>query len=898
MDNNPKITLVNWNANGLLRQLPEFKHFLHDRKIDIACVTETHLVFDDKINIPGYAIYRKDRISLHKGGGVAIIIKRKLVHTKISVPTSQALEMVAIQISLSIGKINLIAAYKPPNKLLPINILKTIFTNNDKIVLMGDLNAKHTAWGCRTTTPQGTALFNISTTENWTIHAPSQPTYYPYNKNISPDILDIILTQNINSPIFQYPIPALNSDHDPVITTFHKISPTVHSYNSLINGPINWNHFQTNITNFDTYPDKLNTAEEIDLAISNFENNIRLAVQLSSVKQHTHNKIKTNQIPVNLMNLITYKHRVRRIWQITRNPTAKSTLNALTRKVKYKLKIHRHSQFDNFTSQLQPNSSSLWSAIKLITNEKQQILTLKSGNTIATTDQEKAEALAAYFESSFSNNTHLNSSFTNYISRELNKPFYTVPERIKFISPSEIKYLINKLKNKKSPGIDKIPNIVIKKLPPKVISSLTSIYNSCLRINYFPKSWKTAVIIPIAKPNKDHTKVENYRPISLLPTLSKIFEKAILTRLNKFLALNNVIPNEQFGFRNNHSTAHQLLRLTDYIASNFQKSKHTLALFLDIEKAFDRVWHNGLRFKMRQIGIPHYLQQIIKSFLTSRSFSVQINAGQSTIHPICAGVPQGSTLSPTLFNIFISDAPTLTNSKIAFFADDTAVFTAHKNLLSGRDILQADLNTLSNWLQNWNITVNSNKCQAKVFTLKRLKQIYPLILNNKAIQWLPSTTPAKYLGLLIDRRLTWKDHVSKIANNTHVKMLKLYPLINKNSKLPIESSLSIFKYIIRPSLTYACQIWGGTAPSNFQKLQVIQNKFLRWTVKAPWFIRNDQIHHELQIDTLKTWVTKLSSKFYSNLQMCPATRTFSLGKSAHPYQRIKTRYSKDMLHPP
>lgn len=241
--------------------------------------------------------------------------------------------------------------------------------------------------------------------------------------------------------------------------------------------------------------------------------------------------------------------------------------------------------------------------------------------------------------------------------------------------------------------------------------------------------------------------------------MSKIFEKAILIRLNKYLKKHNIIPPNQFGFRNNHSTTHQLLRLTDYIATNFQKSNHTLAIFLDIEKAFDRVWHDGLLYKIRKMGLPHYIQQIIKSFITNRRFKVIINAEQSGTYNISAGVPQGSPLSPTLFNIYISDIPSLTYSQIALFADDTALYTAHKDLLIGRDRLQEDLDTLTDWLNHWRIQINPDKCQSKMFSLRRLRTIPPLQIDNSKIPW-ETKKAVKYLGLQLDTKLTWKEHVT------------------------------------------------------------------------------------------------------------------------------------------
>lgn len=334
MDHNADLKLLNWNANGLQRQFYEFKHFLHDQKIDIACLTETHLNNSNKMNIPGYIIYRKDRNAIHTGGGVAIIIKRKIKHNPVIIPQNNNLEMVAISISLSVGNITLITAYKPPNKKLPIDIMETIFRNNNKIILLGDLNAKNQAWGCHTTTPQGKILLETAIKNNWIIRAPTQPTHYPYNKNIKPDILDIVLTQNVNWSIYQYAIPALNSDHNPILILFNQTTPTITSYNPLINGKINWSLFQKQIMQLDKYPKNLNTTNDIDQSVETFENNIKNAIKLSTIRQSHPNKIKIIPLPNDIINLIAYKHKIRRQWQISRSSSIKTILNSLTKKLK------------------------------------------------------------------------------------------------------------------------------------------------------------------------------------------------------------------------------------------------------------------------------------------------------------------------------------------------------------------------------------------------------------------------------------------------------------------------------------------------------------------------------------------------------------------------------------
>lgn len=379
--------------------------------------------------------------------------------------------------------------------------------------------------------------------------------------------------------------------------------------------------------------------------------------------------------------------------------------------------------------------------------------------------------------------------------------------------------------------------------------------------------------------------------------MSKIFEKLLHTRLLSYITSTQAIPNYQFGFRINYSTSHQLLRVSELIAQNFHKKQHTIGIFLDIAQAFDKVWHSGLLFKLHSIGIPVYLFEIIKNYLHNRKFCVKINTSYSTSRHIFSGIPQGSTLSPLLFNIYMSDIPHLPFTTIALYADDTALFSFHKNIQTARNSLQNSLNIYIKWTQQWRIIINPSKTQTKIFTLCRPTNPPCLKINNINIPWIENHIPIKYLGLHFDRRLTWKSHIQNIANKTYQKISKLYPLTNKFSKLQIECGISIFKTIIRPSLTYACPIWCNASASNIKKIQTIQNKFLRRILKAEWFISNKQIHKELQIESIKTFIITQSSNFFNSLPKFPAHQHFDLGQNYN-LKRIRSRFPKDIFHPP
>ncbi|GFW79517.1 probable RNA-directed DNA polymerase from transposon X-element [Trichonephila clavipes] len=216
---------------------------------------------------------------------------------------------------------------------------------------------------------------------------------------------------------------------------------------------------------------------------------------------------------------------------------------------------------------------------------------------------------------------------------------------------------------------------MLKIFPIKLILILTILINKILKFNHFPDNWKEAIIFPINKPGKDPHLASSYRPISLLSTIGKLTESIILHRLKNFINENNLLNPNQYGFTNKLSTLHPLLRLTEHISEGFQKKKSTGAVFLDIQKAFDRVWINRLTFKLISYKIP---PPLIHSYLTNRAFRIRINETLSNEHSVSAGCPQGYLL----FNLYINDIPDYSLTKINLYADDTAIHATYKKTIN------------------------------------------------------------------------------------------------------------------------------------------------------------------------------------------------------------------------
>lgn len=248
------------------------------------------------------------------------------------------------------------------------------------------------------------------------------------------------------------------------------------------------------------------------------------------------------------------------------------------------------------------------------------------------------------------------------------------------IERNEIENIIKLLRPFKSPGPDFIQNILLKRLPPSGIDLITKLINKCIEKSYWPVSFKIAKVISILKSGKQASDPSSYRPISLLNSVGKLLEKVVHKTINliEIVETKNLLPNVQFGFRKGHSTTHQVKRIHKFITRNKIIKKSTGVLLLDIEKAFDSIWHDGLIHKLIKMKLPTYLIRLINSFIRNRQFAVHINGCTSNRVNIPAGLAQGTCISPILYALFVADIPVNSETQLALYADDTAIYTSAK----------------------------------------------------------------------------------------------------------------------------------------------------------------------------------------------------------------------------
>ncbi|GFX79767.1 RNA-directed DNA polymerase from mobile element jockey [Trichonephila clavipes] len=321
----------------------------------------------------------------------------------------------------------------------------------------------------------------------------------------------------------------------------------------------------------------------------------------------------------------------------------------------------------------------------------------------------------------------------------------------------------------------------------------------------------------LAKPNQDRTYPQGYRPISLINATAKIFERIILTRIKAHCKAIDCIPPEQCGFREGHSTLHQLICVTNIINEGYAHKFYTVGVFLDVERAFDKMWHDGLTYKLIKLLFPDYLIKIIHNFLHNRTFRVRVNNSYSNTGSCLSGVPQGSVLSPYLYNIYTHDFPQHSTVSTCLFADDSAVLSQSVQLKYTIKTVQHFLDKLETWLTHWRIAINVDKSQAIVF--KKWGVIDPpfqLTLFDDNIQWVPAV---KYLGLHIDSRLTFKKHIDYLSQKFWGRISLAISLVGRRSPLSLENKVILYKQILRPVITYGSPVWGAAAATHMKKIQ-------------------------------------------------------------------------------
>ena len=467
-----------------------------------------------------------------------------------------------------------------------------------------------------------------------------------------------------------------------------------------------------------------------------------------------------------------------------RNETSKMILNA---KEEYFKRLGRKLSDPN------EGIKSYWTTLNRLINKKKilNIPPLLENGLFITNVQTKATLLNDFFvEQCCAIPTE--STLPNFRPR-----CNTVLENVQ-IDRQKVVKLIRALDPSRAHGCDNISIAMIKIRDSMIVEPLYMIFEKCLVTGQYPSIWKKANIIPVHKKSSRQCK-NNYRPVSLLPVFGKLFEKLLFDSMYNHFCSNGLLTAHQSGFRPGDSTINQLLSISHKIYAGFEESpsRETRAVFLDFSKAFDKVWHEGLLYKLECNGISGNLLNLIRNFLSNRKQRVLLNGKNSEWADISAGVPQGSVLGPLLFLVYINDLVENVRCDIKLFADDTSLFSAVYDESKTAAELNRDLDRVRLWAWQWKMKFNTEKTEEVIFSAKRVKPIHPPLSfgDDDVVR----KSEHKHLGMILDSKLDFQSHIKEAIQ----KARRGIGMIRYLSKYVSRDVLDqIYKLYVRPHLDY------------------------------------------------------------------------------------------------
>ena len=427
------------------------------------------------------------------------------------------------------------------------------------------------------------------------------------------------------------------------------------------------------------------------------------------------------------------------------------------------------------------------------------------------------------------------------------------------VTVSHVCLLLRELSGSKATGLDKISSKIIKIAAPLISDSLTYIFNQAITLCTFPHEWKIARVIPLFK-NGKRNMPGNYRPISVLPAISKIMERILYTQLYEYLSANNILSEHQFCFRKFHSTATALLDCTNDWYINMDRKLFNLVVFVDLKKPFDTVHHEILLQKLKLVGITGSAFLLLKSYLTGRTQRCEVNGSISGGNVVKCGVPQGSILGPLFFLLYINDLPAcLSKTKPRLFADDTNITEAGECLSDLEDAVNSDLEMLRKWLMANKLSLNVAKTEFQIIGTKQMLKKASVQQLKIHIQNIPikQVFQCKTLGVTVDENLCWKSNTDNICKKISSG---IYALKSIKEYVDQKTLVSVYNAIIQPYFSYCCEVWNIFGETQSTRLQKLHNRAARVIACVPNEVNQQTVLNILGWEPLKEQRVKAKAK--------------------------------------
>ena len=844
----------------------------------------------------GYYPFIKNRINEKgeetcQGGGVALLIKDSIISKPIKFNKElDPVEIVGAEILFGGKTLNILSLYVPPDQVKINQNITNFLESLDDFILLGDLNAKISNFG--PTNALGRSLENwLRVGKGFIVNEPNMSTYYKYKKVVENDssttekiyesTLDLIIANDrikqTASGFTNLPDSSvINKDllwyHAPIKCSFKininkkKKGKSFHS--SYLYDKAKWPKFQNDI--------------EATLENENFENKTLNEVTgkifeaistaaSNNIPKSKENSKRLNNYPANIRDALNSRNFWKREFQKYRTEYSAKKLKEYEETVNILIGKFKLKQWQNFldTQGKSPLSSvPFWRRINRLRACKRNrgIAELKVNDIKISESKAKADVFAESLSKKFSLEENVN--FNDVLKKEIDEKFSdtnfknltaTMNKKYRDFSYDELTGAIKSMNSKTSLDGLGISNKMLKVLGPKAKNIVLDLFNKCLNENSVPTLWKHSIITMILKSGQESDSLNSYRPISTTPYLARLFERMVLHRLNIHLKTNNIIIANQSGFRRNRQTQDNLLYIIQNSQEAFNCDEKAHTIFFDVAAAFDKVWHNGLLHKLVEMKVPFYLIAIIKSFLDNRTFVVKVDGKESAIHFILCGVPQGGVLSPTLFSIYINNIPLASGEKevTLLFADDLVYQLRYKYKKKGRvngqanlearATVQAYLNTLEKWMNDWHLALAPKKCGQLTFSRSRGNENDEELDVRLYGEKIPLDKNPKFLGIHFDRRLMFEKHFElvdkKLVDRMNILKILSY---DKNWRLDTNTLVRIYKSLVRSVLDYACVTSISCNKDVVKRYEILQNDALRIVFKR-------SVMDHVRVEDLRKW---------------------------------------------
>ena len=826
------VDILQWNIRGLKSNFHELSLLLNDINPNVICLQETKLSKDQQICLKGYHsyhhIYTHGEIAC---GGSSILVKKGILHKKLSLQTK--LQASAVRVTLH-RPMTICSIYIPPNKNPSLKEIEHLIGQlPGPFLLVGDFNAHNPLWGSCDTNQKGKTVEDLLLKNNICLLNDSTPTYVDAC-SFKTSCIDLSLCDPDLLPDFSWSVSEdlHGSDHFPILLSPVKVPK--------ICFPKKWNFKKANWASFSSAcQQELNPESEI----SSYDHFTEVLLSLcEKFIPKTSGKPRKNKcwFDEDCRLAIKDKKLALRKYLKSGSPNDLKNFKLLRAKARKILRNSKRTSFQKHILKINGSTpmSKVWKIVNKLrgTHAGDSIKHVnRPDNTVAESEVDVANTIATTLaqNSSTQNYTkafikHKNKTeskpvnFSSNQDEEYNRPF----------SLRELKLCIKDLSDS-APGPDQIHNKIIGHLPEESLKLLLTFYNDFWTNNTFPDSWRQATVVPIPKPGKDHSNPSNYRPISLTNCFCKLLEKLVNSRLMWYLEHNKCLTKYQSGFRSNRSTVDHLVRLETFIREAFARKEHIVAVFFDLEKAFDTTWKQAILKDLHALGLRGHLPMFVENFLAKRKFQVKVGSSFSESFDQEEGVPQGSILSPILFEVKIdSIVKTLdSNMDCSLYVDDFVIcYRSKARMETIERQLQLQLWKLQEWADKNGFKFSPSKTTAVHFCSSyKCVRDPDLFLYKSRIQVKDSV---RFLGVIFDKRLSFLPHIKDLRLRCQTAINALRVFCNPEWGGTSDVLLNLYRTLVRSRLDYACFIYGSACKSNLQILDPIHHQGIRLALGA------------------------------------------------------------------